>query len=83
MLSRWPGGAWVKHGLRFVHGGEKELVGKLGHEDRCPCGSGNRFHAALPGIGPVSTVPDRRITGDEVVVATGDSRLTPQYKSQP
>jgi len=26
-----------------VHGGEKELIEKLGNNDPCPCGSGRRF----------------------------------------
>jgi uncharacterized protein YecA (UPF0149 family) len=38
----------VKRGLRFVRGGEKELVEKLGRRDPCPCGSGRSFQALLP-----------------------------------
>jgi uncharacterized protein YecA (UPF0149 family) len=34
--------------LRFVHGGEKELLEKLGRNDQCPCDSGKRFQAMLP-----------------------------------
>jgi len=44
----------VKRGLRFVRGGEVELVEKLGRNDPCPCGSGHRFQAMLPAIRPVS-----------------------------
>lgn len=36
----------VKRGLRVVHG-DKELVEKLGRNDLCPCGSGQRFQAML------------------------------------
>ncbi len=32
----------VKRGVRIVHG-NKELSEKLGRNDLCPCGSGNRF----------------------------------------
>jgi len=38
----------VKRGLRFVRGGEKELVEKLGRADPCPCGAGKSFQALLP-----------------------------------
>jgi uncharacterized protein YecA (UPF0149 family) len=38
----------VKRGLRFVRGGEKELVEKLGRNDPCPCGSNKSFQALLP-----------------------------------
>jgi uncharacterized protein YecA (UPF0149 family) len=44
----YPSETHVKRGLRFVHGGEKELVEKLGRNDPCPCDSGNRFQAVLP-----------------------------------
>jgi hypothetical protein len=53
----------VKRGLRFVRGGEKELVEKLGRNDPCPCGSGKSFQALLPRLRPVSTVRSGRITG--------------------
>jgi hypothetical protein len=33
----------VKRGPRSVHGGEKELIEKLGNNDPCPCESGRRF----------------------------------------
>ena len=33
----------MKRGLRFVRGGEKELVEKLGRNDPCPCGSGRKY----------------------------------------
>jgi hypothetical protein len=38
-----------------VRGGEKELVEKLGRNDPCPCGSGNRFQGLLPKRRPLST----------------------------
>ncbi|MGZ8344513.1 MAG: SEC-C metal-binding domain-containing protein [Allosphingosinicella sp.] len=53
----------MKRGLRFVRGGEKELVEKLGRADPCPCGSGKCFQALLPSHGPVSTGPGVRIIG--------------------
>jgi hypothetical protein len=37
-----------------VHGGEKELVEKLGRNDPCPSGSGKRFQALMHALGPVS-----------------------------
>ena len=45
----------VKRGLRFVRGGEVELLEKLGRKDPCPCGSGLSFQTLLPAIRPVST----------------------------
>jgi hypothetical protein len=60
----------VKRGLRFVRGGEKELVEKLGREDPCPCGSGRRFQALLLERRPFSTAARGRIIGaDEVGAA--------------
>ena len=56
----------VKRGLRFIQGGEKELVEKLGRNDPCPCGSGKRFQALLHALGPVSTAPSGMIIGGEV-----------------
>ena len=53
----------MKRGLRFVHGGEKELVEKLGRKDPCPCGSGKSFQALLPQLRPVSTAQSARIIG--------------------
>jgi hypothetical protein len=53
----------VKRGLRFVRGGEKELVEKLGRRDPCPCGSGRSFQALLPRRRPVSTGRGATITG--------------------
>ena len=53
----------MKRGLRFVRGGEKELVEKLGREDPCPCGSGKSFQALLPRRRPVSTGRSATITG--------------------
>ena len=46
----------VKRGERVVHG-DKELIEKLGRNDRCPCGSGRRFQEMLPAYGLVSTAP--------------------------
>jgi uncharacterized protein YecA (UPF0149 family) len=37
----------VKRGIRVIR--DKELVEKLGRNDPCPCGSGRRFQALLPG----------------------------------
>jgi uncharacterized protein YecA (UPF0149 family) len=37
----------VKRGDQSVHGGEKELIEKLGRNDLCPCGSGRRFQEVL------------------------------------
>lgn len=51
----FPSETRVKRGLRFVRGGEKELVEKLGRNDPCPCGSGKSFQAVLPYLRPVST----------------------------
>ena len=59
----YPSETHVKRGLRFVRGGEKELVEKLGRNDPCPCGSGKCFQAVLPAIGPVSMVPSGMIIG--------------------
>jgi hypothetical protein len=53
----------VKRGLRFVHGGDKELIEKLGREDPCPCGSGKRFQTLLPDLRPLSTGPGGRTIG--------------------
>jgi hypothetical protein len=53
----------VKRGLRFVRGGEKELVEKLGRDDPCPCGSGKSFQALLPRHRPVSTGRSATIIG--------------------
>jgi uncharacterized protein YecA (UPF0149 family) len=43
----FPSETSVKRGERFVRGGEKELVEKLGRNDLCPCGSRRRFQAML------------------------------------
>ena len=48
----FPSETQVKKGLRIVHG-EKELVEKLGRNDLCPCGSGNRFQELLPALRPL------------------------------
>lgn len=61
----FPSETRVKRGLRFVRGGEKELVEKLGRNDPCPCGSGKRFQALLHGLRPVSTAASGRIIGGE------------------
>jgi hypothetical protein len=59
----FPSETRVKHGLRFIQGGEKELVEKLGRNpgsspgQACPCGSGKRFQALLHALRPVSTAP--------------------------
>ena len=45
----FPSETQVKKGLRIVHG-DKELVEKLGRNDLCPCGSGNRFQELLPAL---------------------------------
>ena len=44
----YPSETRVKRGQRVV-GGDKELLEKLGRDDLCPCGSGHRFQALLPG----------------------------------
>ena len=44
----YPSETRVKRGVRVVHG-DKELIEKLGRNDLCPCGSGRRFQAVLPG----------------------------------
>ncbi len=61
----YPSETSVKRGLRFVRGGEKELVEKLGRNDPCPCVSGKRFQTVLPDIRPVSTGRGGMITGGE------------------
>jgi len=37
----YPSETKVKRGVRFIHG--KQLEEKLGRNDLCPCGSGQRF----------------------------------------
>jgi len=44
----FPSETRVKRGFRFVRGGQKELVEKLGRNDPCPCNSGKSFQALLP-----------------------------------
>ena len=39
----------VRRGDRVVHG-DKELIEKLGRNDLCPCGSGQRFQEMLPAL---------------------------------
>jgi uncharacterized protein YchJ len=43
----YPSETVVKRGQRLVHG-QKELYEKLGNNDPCPCGSGQRFQTVLP-----------------------------------
>ena len=38
----FPSERQVKRGIRVVHG-DKQLEEKLGRNDLCPCGSGQRF----------------------------------------
>lgn len=57
----------MKRGLRFVRGGEKELVEKLGRNDPCPCGSGHSFQEMLPHIGSVSMAVSGTIIGGNMV----------------
>ena len=59
----FPSETRVKRGLRFVRGGEKELVEKLRRNDPCPCGSGKRFQTLLHDQRPVSTGASGRIAG--------------------
>ena len=59
----FPSETRVKRSLRFVRGGEKELVEKLGRNDPCPCLSGTSFQALLSALRPVSTGPSGRIIG--------------------
>src|SRR5689334_7369294 len=59
----FPSETRVKRGLRFVRGGDKELVEKLGRNDPCPCGSGKRFQGVLPRLRPVSTERSARTIG--------------------
>ncbi|WP_370636555.1 SEC-C metal-binding domain-containing protein [Erythrobacter sp. SDW2] len=61
----FPSETKVKRGVRSIKGGAIELLEKLGREDPCPCGSGKRFQALLPALGPVSTGPSGGITGGE------------------
>ena len=48
----YPSETRVKRGERIVHG-DVELVEKLGRNDLCPCGSGQRFQALLHEIRPL------------------------------
>ncbi|GAA4025014.1 hypothetical protein GCM10022280_27360 [Sphingomonas swuensis] len=61
----FPSETRVKRGLRFVRGGTKELIEKLGRNDPCPCGSNLRFQALLPDQRPLSMGRSGRITGGE------------------
>ena len=61
----FPSETRVKRGLRFVRGGEKELVEKLGRNDPCPCGSGKRFQTLLHDQRPVSMDVSARIIGGD------------------
>lgn len=62
-LKRIPGSPPDCPPIRFVRGGEKELVEKLGRNDPCPCGSGKRFQAVLHDQRPVSTGASGRTIG--------------------
>ena len=42
----YPSESRVKRGRQFVHG-DVELAEKLGRNDPCPCGSGQKFQALL------------------------------------
>jgi uncharacterized protein YchJ len=44
--TSFPSETHVKRGDRLVHG-DVELTEKLGRNDLCPCGSGERFQALL------------------------------------
>lgn len=48
----YPSETRVKKGVRIVHG-YKELREKLGRNDLCPCGSGQRFQELLPSLRPL------------------------------
>jgi uncharacterized protein YecA (UPF0149 family) len=48
----YPSESQVKKGLRVVHG-EKELLERLGRNDPCPCGSGQRFQTLLLEVRPI------------------------------
>jgi uncharacterized protein YchJ len=50
----FPSETHVKRGVRIVHG-DKLLEEKLGRNDPCPCGSGQRFQEVLSRIGLVLT----------------------------
>ncbi len=76
----FPSETRVKRGLRFVRGGEKELVEKLGRNDPCPCGSGTRFQTLLHAIGPVSTAASGRTIGGELLA--DDCRRNIAYRSR-
>jgi hypothetical protein len=71
----FPSETRVKRGVRTIRGGEVELLEKLGRADPCPCGSGLRFQAVLPAVGPVSTGPSGAITGGEGGLREGAARI--------
>jgi len=52
----FPSETRVKRGDRVVHG-DKELIEKLGNNDRCPCGSGRCFQAVLPQLEGIRRQP--------------------------
>jgi hypothetical protein len=52
----FPSETHVKKGHRIVHG-DKDLTEKLGRNDLCPCGSGQRFQAVLHEVGAVRRQP--------------------------
>src|SRR3546814_7261783 len=47
----FPSETRVKRGLRFVRGGEKEMVEKPGRRDPCSCGSGKSFQIGRANVG--------------------------------
>ena len=73
-----PSETRVKRGLRFVRGGEKELLEKLGRNDPCPCGSGKRFQALLYALRSVSMAPSGIIIGDKKRCRSGTSGTCPR-----
>jgi len=48
----FPSETRVKKGVQIVHG-DKQLFEKLGRNDLCPCGSGQRFQELLFGVRPL------------------------------
>ena len=48
----FPSETRVKKGVQVVHG-DKQLFEKLGRNDLCPCGSGQRFQELLFALGPI------------------------------
>lgn len=72
----FPSEARVQRGLVRVVGGEgdrrKVLDEKVGRNDPCPCGSGRRFQALLPGFRPLGWRTARQLSiGADVWVEGG------------